>query len=112
MKKVLSVILMEVRLRIRTRLLISVLLVPLTSQVGGQAPPSPIRHPVIDMHLHVYASDPRWEKRIPNPVTGVSVSATNEDAHWKATLEQMRRLNVVLAVISNGNNPMTLIQQR
>jgi hypothetical protein len=30
---------------------------------------------VIDMHLHVYQSDPRWEQRTPNPATGKPLTA-------------------------------------
>ena len=59
------------------------------------------RAPIIDVHMHVYAKDERWTHRVPNPVTGQPMTATNEQAHMQATLAEMKRYNVVKAVVSN-----------
>jgi uncharacterized protein len=59
------------------------------------------RAPIIDVHMHVYAEDERWTHRVPNPVTGQPMTATNERAHMQATLAEMKRYNVVKAVVSN-----------
>lgn len=56
---------------------------------------------VIDMHLHVYQSDPRWDERTPNPATGKPLTAASEADHRAAVLAQMKQYNVVQAVISN-----------
>jgi predicted TIM-barrel fold metal-dependent hydrolase len=63
------------------------------------------RQPVIDVHVHVYATDARWKARVPNPATGAPLREVTESEHRLATLEQLRRFNVVRAVISDGNAP-------
>lgn len=59
------------------------------------------RPPIIDVHLHVYAKDERWTHKVPNPLTGQPMTATNEQAHMQATLAEMKKYNIVKAVISN-----------
>jgi predicted TIM-barrel fold metal-dependent hydrolase len=66
------------------------------------------RQPVIDMHMHVYATDERWKLRIPNPVTNQPMTATTEEAHREATVAQMDRYNVVKAMISGDDYPVQL----
>ena len=46
------------------------------------------RLPVIDVHMHAYAKDERWNQKIPNPATGRPMTATNEQAHMR---EDVRR---------------------
>lgn len=60
-----------------------------------------IRPPIIDVHLHVYAKDGRWDHRVPNPVTGQPMAATTEQAHMQATFAEMKKYNIVKAVVSN-----------
>lgn len=62
------------------------------------APPPPDR--IIDMHLHAMATDPRWEARIDNPVTGRKMTATDEAAHREATFAAMKRTRIVKAMVS------------
>jgi len=62
---------------------------------------------IIDVHLHCYASDPRWDARIGNPVTGQKMTATNEAAHRAATFAAMERAHIVKAVVS-GNHDAAL----
>jgi uncharacterized protein len=56
--------------------------------------------PVIDVHMHAYAKDPRWDHKIGNPITGQEMTATNEQAHMRQTLAEMKKYNVVKAVVS------------
>lgn len=72
---------------------------------------APAARRIIDVHVHAYAADPRWAQRTPNPATGVPLSAVTEEAHRRATMEQMRRHNVVLAVVSNGGPPADVVQR-
>jgi len=51
--------------------------------------------------VHVYAKDERWTRKAPNPVTGQPLTAITEEAHMQATLTEMKKYNVVKAVISN-----------
>lgn len=59
------------------------------------------RPPIIDVHLHVYAKDERWTRKVPNPLTGQPMTATTEQTHMQATLAEMKKYNVVKAVVSN-----------
>ena len=58
------------------------------------------RQPIIDVHMHAYAKDERWDQKIPNPVTGQPMLATNELAHMQSTLAEMKKYNIVKAVVS------------
>jgi len=60
------------------------------------------RLPIIDVHLHAYPSD----LPIPaatNPVTGKTVKLKDGAAHRAACLAEMKRLNIVKAVVSGGD---------
>ena len=59
------------------------------------------RPPIIDVHMHAYARDERWTHKVPNPLTGEPMTATTELAHMQATLAEMRKHNIVKAVVSN-----------
>lgn len=59
------------------------------------------RLPIIDVHVHVYAADPRWTHKVPNPATRQPLTATDEKSHMLATLAEMKKYNVVKAVVSN-----------
>ena len=50
--------------------------------------------------MHAYAKDPRWDQKVPNPITGQAITATNEQAHMQATFAQMKKYNIVKAVVS------------
>ena len=81
------------------RLLIIALLLVAGVEVCAQTSER-IASPIIDVHLHCYSSDPRWNARTPNPVTNQPLRATNEPAHMAATLAQMKKYNIVKGVIS------------
>lgn len=86
----------------RAVLIFASLLAPVVAQSLHAEDKAPRRQPIIDMHMHVYAADERWKLRIPNPVNNQPMTATDEQAHMKATVAQMDRYNVVKAMLS-GN---------
>ena len=57
--------------------------------------------PIIDMHIHVYAKDPRWDADVANPVTGHKITAKSEEAHRMATVAQFKQHNIVGAMVGN-----------
>lgn len=58
------------------------------------------RGPIIDMHLHAFGFDAYGDPPPPNEVTGQVPTARSDEATVRATLEEMRKHNVVLAVAS------------
>jgi len=63
---------------------------------------TPQRQPIIDVHLHAYPLD----SPIPaatNPATGKTVKLKDGAAHRAACLAEMKRLNIVKAVVSGGD---------
>ena len=58
------------------------------------------RPPIIDVHMHAYAKDPRWDHKVGNPITGQAMTATNEQAHMRETLAEMKKYNIVKALVS------------
>lgn len=78
------------------------LLVVITFPLATQAQNTErTRPPIIDVHVHAYAKDERWNSKVPNPLTGQPMIATTEETHMRATLEEMKRYNIVKAVVSN-----------
>ena len=59
------------------------------------------RPPIIDVHLHAYERDERWTLKVPNPRTGQPMTASTEQEHMPATFAEMKRYNIVKAVVSN-----------
>jgi len=66
-----------------------------SSQTNAQT-----RAPVIDVHMHAYAKDARWDHKVGNPITGREMTATNEQAHMRETLAEMKKYNIVKALVS------------
>ena len=100
-------------MRFSTSLLVGTAVCLGSVTAAAQSAAEPRRHgPVIDVHLHGYASDPRWQARVPNPITGAPMTATTEDSHRRAIMEQMRRYNVVAAVVSSAHATATPVLQR
>ena len=58
------------------------------------------RPPVIDVHMHAYAKDPRWDHKVANPITGQGMTATDEQSHMRATFAEMKKYNIVKALVS------------
>jgi predicted TIM-barrel fold metal-dependent hydrolase len=63
----------------------------------------PETYQVIDMHLHVYSEDGRWNAHIPNPRTGQPMIADNPQKHYDATMAEMKKWNYKKAVISGDD---------
>ena len=59
------------------------------------------RAPIIDVHMHAYAKDPRWDHKVPNPITGQAMTAMNEQSHRRETFAEMKEYNIVKALVSN-----------
>lgn len=58
------------------------------------------RPPIIDVHMHAYAKDPRWDHKVANPITGQAMTATDEPSHMQATFAEMKKYNIVKAFVS------------
>jgi len=56
--------------------------------------------PIIDMHTHAFPLDYNGEPDVPNPVTGKPSGATSDEELMQITLMEMRRYNIVKAVMS------------
>jgi hypothetical protein len=61
------------------------------------------RPPIIDVHLHGYPADLATPAEAVNPVTGKAPLARTGAAHMRATLDEMRRHNVVRGYVSAGD---------
>ena len=59
------------------------------------------RPPIIDVHVHAYEKDERWTLKVPNPRTGQPMTASTEQEHMQASLAEMKKYNIVKAVVSN-----------
>jgi predicted TIM-barrel fold metal-dependent hydrolase len=57
--------------------------------------------PIIDVHMHCYNKDPRWDALVPNPISGRALTATSEKAHMLETVAEMKKYNVVKGMVSN-----------
>jgi uncharacterized protein len=60
-----------------------------------------VKGPVIDVHLHAYDGDPRFEHRVPNPGTGKPSLAHDAESHRALTVAELRRRGVVRGIVSN-----------
>ena len=85
--------------RSMTPISIVALLTALASAAAAQSTES--RPPIIDVHVHAYERNDAWTRGAPNPVTGRPLTATTEQAHMQASLAEMRKYNIVKAVVSN-----------
>ena len=78
------------------QLLIVLALILVTSTVAT----AQSRPPIIDVHVHAYAKDPRWDHKVGNPITGQPLTATNEQSHMRETFAEMKKYNIVKAFVS------------
>jgi uncharacterized protein len=85
---------------VKTRILGLTILTIISSSALAQTNEQ-TRPPIIDVHMHVYARDERWTHKTPNPITGQPMTATTEQAHMQTTLAEMKKYNIVKAVVSN-----------
>ena len=85
------------------RLMLQAILLAASTMVQHSAHAQPAaqgRPPIIDVHMHAYAKDERWDHKVGNPITGQAMSATNEQAHMRATFAEMKKYNIVKALVS------------
>ena len=64
---------------------------------------APSRGPIIDVHLHAYASSSPIPE-VANPITGKPVRLKDGAAHRDACLAEMKRLNIVKGIVSGGGD--------
>jgi hypothetical protein len=60
-----------------------------------------VKAPVIDVHLHAYDRDPRFEHHVPNPGTGKPSLAVDAESHRALTVAELKRRGVVRGIVSN-----------
>lgn len=58
------------------------------------------RPPIIDVHMHAYAKDARWDHKVGNPITGQAMTATNEQSHMREAFAEMKKYNIVKSLVS------------
>lgn len=66
------------------------------------------RPPIIDMHMHSFPAEYMGGLGLPNPATGRPSGATSDDGLLQETLREMRRYNIVKAIISG---PQEVVQR-
>lgn len=86
--------------RMRTPIL-SLTLLPFLASTTSAQENEQDRPPIIDVHVHAYAEDDRWALGAPNPRTGQPLTAASEQAHMQASFDEMKKYNIVTAVVSN-----------
>ncbi len=65
-----------------------------------------VKAPIVDVHSHAYAVDPRWAARVPNPATGIPLTAVGEEAQRRETNAEYRRRGVIRALVDDdGHGP-------
>jgi hypothetical protein len=84
------------KLRIFSLILLSAFAPAAPAQSSEQSRP-----PIIDVHVHAYAANAAWALKVPNPRSGQPMTATTEQAHMQATFAEMKRNNIVKAIVSN-----------
>jgi uncharacterized protein len=87
----------------------SILLVIVLAFAAASAQQIPPARRIIDVHLHAYTQDERFDSRNTVPTTGELMVAGRDAAdHQAATFAAMKRLNVVKAVVSGGDREAEL----
>jgi len=84
----------------KTRILLLMVLITFASTASAQTNEKD-RPAIVDVHVHAYAKDERWTHKVANPITGQPMTATTEQTHMQATLAEMKKYNIVKAVVSN-----------
>jgi uncharacterized protein len=77
-------------------------------QQGAPAPPAAparggARGPIIDVHMHAYPAGDAIPAEALNPATGKPPGVKDGEAHLRACLAEMKRLNIVRGVVSGGS---------
>lgn len=62
-----------------------------------------VSKPIIDVHVHAYPATMQLATPVTNPITGATSPIRTGADHLSACLAEMKRLNVVKAVVSGGD---------
>jgi len=81
-----------------SKTLLALLLLIAARPAFAQRLATPQRPPIIDVHLHAFGRGGAGSP--PNPVTGKAPAARTDEEAFEATLAELRRHNVVKAVVS------------
>jgi uncharacterized protein len=73
-----------------------------TPAPGGVSPQTAGREPIIDVHMHAYPASMAIDTSFSNPVTGKPPGVKDGEAHMRACLVEMQRLNIVTGIVSGG----------
>lgn len=65
-----------------------------------------VRDPVIDVHVHSYDRDGRFDARVPNPGNGRPMTVFNGADHARATAAALRQAGVVRAIVGGEARPL------
>jgi predicted TIM-barrel fold metal-dependent hydrolase len=60
------------------------------------------RGPIIDVHMHAYPASEAIDGSLSNPVTRKPPGLKDGEAHMRACLAEMQRLNIVTGIVSGG----------
>jgi uncharacterized protein len=80
-----------------------------TGATAGREGRGPVRErgrgrgAIIDVHMHAYPADEAIPAEALNPATGKPPGVKDGEAHLRACLAEMKRLNVVRGVVSGGS---------
>ena len=70
---------------------------------GALVASSPVREPIIDVHMHAYPATTKLPFPVVNPITGVKSPILTGADHMMACIAQMKKYNVVRGIVSGGD---------
>jgi hypothetical protein len=73
----------------------------MTQQSSASSASNNLCQSVIDVHLHAYDKDGRFDDAVPNPETGAPMRLRNGLEHRRLLLRTMRDSRVVRGIVSN-----------
>ena len=71
-----------------------------SAALAGSSICAGVREPVIDIHIHSYRRDGRFDAHMPNPGNGRPMTVFNGDEHARRTAVVLREAGVVRAIVS------------
>ena len=82
---------------------VSVQMLPRAAFGQTATTPSGGRGAIIDVHMHAYPAKDAIDASLSNPVTGKPPGVKDGEAHMRAVLAEMSRLNIVKGIASGGD---------
>ena len=77
------------------------LVASLSAQTSAQLGNAGSCQSIIDVHLHAYDKDGRFDDAVPNPETGAPMAVRSGSEHRRLMLDTMRASHVVRGIVSN-----------